>query len=277
MAIMPIERGKIREYATATAAARPAYLDDPKAPVPPTFLATVVFWTPIGETLRSPEVLRACAEAGVAADLGRLLSLEQEYVYPGPPPHAGETLQTAERLTDITVKRTRDGRAMVVVRFTVSFHDERGDLRAECQLHVGLRPAGAVMIEMTPGARLPERAFGPVTLTDIVRYQGASGDLNPIHHDDEFARAAGFPAAIGVGMLGAGWLAAYCTEHLGEENVRRFRTRFSSVVYRGDRLTASAEVVRLFEQDREARAELAIRLRKDDGSIVIDGTAEFAA
>ena len=32
MAIMPIERGKIREYATATSAARPAYLDDPKAP-----------------------------------------------------------------------------------------------------------------------------------------------------------------------------------------------------------------------------------------------------
>ena len=132
MAIMPIERGKIREYAVATAAARPAYLDDPKAPVPPTFLATVVFWTPIGQTLRSPEALRACAEAGVPADLGSLLSLEQEYVYHGPPPHAGETLQTAERLTDVTVKRTRDGRAMVVIRFTVSFTGERGDLRAEC-------------------------------------------------------------------------------------------------------------------------------------------------
>jgi acyl dehydratase len=132
------------------------------------------------------------------------------------------------------------------------------------------------MIELVPGSRFPERLFGPVTLTDIVRYQGASGDLNPIHHDDEFARAAGFPAAIGVGMLGAGWLAAYCTDHLGEENVRRFRTRFSSVVCRGDRLTASAEVVRLFDQGREPRAELAIRLRKDDGSIVIDGTAEFA-
>ena len=132
MAVMPIERGKIREYAAATAAARPAYLDDPKAPVPPTFLATVVFWTPIGDTLRSPEVLRACADAGVAADRGSLLSLEQEYVYPGPLPRAGETLRTAERLTDIRVKRTRDGRAMVVVRFTVSFHDEHGDLRAEC-------------------------------------------------------------------------------------------------------------------------------------------------
>ena len=113
-------------------------------------------------------------------------------------------------------------------------------------------------------------------MTDIVRYQGASGDLNPIHHDDEFARSAGFPAAISVGMLGAGWLAAYCTEHLGEVTVRRFRTRFSRVVYRGDRLTASGEVLRRFEQDREPRVELAIRLRKDDGSVVIDGTAEFA-
>jgi acyl dehydratase len=126
------------------------------------------------------------------------------------------------------------------------------------------------------GSRLPERAFGPVTLTDIVRYQGASGDMNPIHHDDEFARAAGFPAAFSAGMLGAGWLAAYCTEHLGEQAVRRFRTRFAAVVYRGDRLTASAEVIRLFTHDREARAELAIRLRKDDGCVVIDGTAEFA-
>jgi acyl dehydratase len=126
------------------------------------------------------------------------------------------------------------------------------------------------------GARLPERSFGPVTITDIVRYQGASGDLNPIHHDDEFARAAGFPAGISVGMLGAGWLAAYCTEHLGEETVRRFRTRFTAVVYRGDRLTASGEVVRRFVQDGEPRVELAVALRKDDGSVAVSGTAEFA-
>jgi acyl dehydratase len=132
------------------------------------------------------------------------------------------------------------------------------------------------LIELVPGARFPERTFGPVTATDIVRYQGASGDMNPIHHDDDFARAAGFPASISAGMLGAGWLAAYCTEHLGEETVRRFRTRFSAVVYRGDRLTASAEVVRRFEQDGEPRVELALRLRKGDGSVVTSGTAEFA-
>jgi acyl dehydratase len=130
--------------------------------------------------------------------------------------------------------------------------------------------------DRAPGDRLPERVFGPVTMTDIVRYQGASGDMNPIHHDDEFARAAGFPAAISVGMLGAGWLAAYCTEHLGEETVRRFRTRFSAVVHRGDRLTASAQVVRRFACDGETRVELAMQLRKDDGAVAISGTAEFA-
>lgn len=132
------------------------------------------------------------------------------------------------------------------------------------------------MIDLARGTRLPERTFGPVTMTDIVRYQGASGDMNPMHHDDELARSVGYPAAFSAGMLGAGWLAAYCTEHFGEESVRRFRTRFTQVVYRGDRLVASAEVVRLFRQGDERRLELAIQLRKDDGALVVDGSAEFA-
>jgi acyl dehydratase len=132
------------------------------------------------------------------------------------------------------------------------------------------------MMDLFPGMRFPDREFGPVSMTDIVRYQGASGDMNPMHHDDALARSAGYPAAFSVGMLGAGWLAAYCTEQLGEEAVRRFRTRFKDLVYRGDRLIASAEVIRLFEHKCEARVELSIRLRKPDGAIVVDGSAEFA-
>lgn len=131
-------------------------------------------------------------------------------------------------------------------------------------------------MDPVPGARLPERTFGPVTMTDIVRYQGASGDMVPMHHDDELARSAGYPASFSPGMLGAGWLAAYCTEQFGEETVRRFRTRFTQVVYRGDRLVASGEVVRLFEQDGEKRVELSIQLRKSDDTVVVDGSAEFS-
>lgn len=131
MAVMPVEWGKVREYARATAAARPEYLDDPNAPIPPTFLATVMYWTPIGDTVRAPEVAEACSAIGIEAGLRNLLSLEQEYVFHGRLPRAGDTLHTSERLHDVRVKQTRQG-PMVVVRFVVSFEDDGGQLRAEC-------------------------------------------------------------------------------------------------------------------------------------------------
>jgi len=115
MAIMPIEAGaRVREYATATAGRPPGLPGRPEGGrSPPTFLATVVFWTPIGATLRSPEGPAARAPRRAwRPTWAALLSLEQEYVYHGPPPaRRGETLETAERLSDITVKRTRDGAA----------------------------------------------------------------------------------------------------------------------------------------------------------------------
>src|SRR5262249_6185351 len=72
---------------------------------------------------------------------------------------------------------------------------------------------------------------GPLTRTDIVRYQGASGDMNPLHHDETFARAAGYNAPLAIGMLGAGLLATYATDWLGAENIRRFRIRFRAQVW----------------------------------------------
>ena len=125
------------------------------------------------------------------------------------------------------------------------------------------------------GQVLPEQSFGPVSMTDIVRYQGASGDLIPLHHDDEFARAAGFPAAFSVGMLSAGWLASVVTDRFGETAVRRFGTRFTGIVYRGDVLTASGEVVGL-TTDGESVAELELRLRNQDGHVVVEGRAQVA-
>lgn len=132
-AAMPIEWGKVREYARATGADRPVYVDDPHAPIPPTFLATVVLWTRIGQTLlHASEVHSVCAEAGVAPRIENLLSLEQEYVFPGPIPRAGETLHVTERLLDARVKQARSG-PMVVVRFVLDFRDADGTLRAECR------------------------------------------------------------------------------------------------------------------------------------------------
>jgi acyl dehydratase len=125
------------------------------------------------------------------------------------------------------------------------------------------------------GREFVPREFGPVTMTDIVRYQGASGDLNPMHHDDEIARSAGYPASFSVGMLGAGYLAAYCTELFGTRSVRRFRTRFRKVVYRGEVLTARAVVREIERSGYDARVELGLELLDSSGSVVVDGSAEL--
>jgi acyl dehydratase len=126
-----------------------------------------------------------------------------------------------------------------------------------------------------PGTILPSRVFGPVTMTDIVRYQGASGDLNPMHHDDELAQAAGYPAAFSVGMLGAGYLATYCTDLYGTDAVRRFRTRFEALVFRGALLAASGRVTRLADASEGPRVELELSVVDAAGTRVISGSAEL--
>ncbi|HEY3259148.1 MAG TPA: MaoC/PaaZ C-terminal domain-containing protein, partial [Pseudonocardiaceae bacterium] len=66
-----------------------------------------------------------------------------------------------------------------------------------------------------PGTAIPDLVDSPSTRTDYVRYQGASGDMNPIHHDEEYARAAGFPTVFAVGMLAAGILGSYLADLFG--------------------------------------------------------------
>ncbi|HEY2427897.1 MAG TPA: MaoC/PaaZ C-terminal domain-containing protein [Acidimicrobiales bacterium] len=126
------------------------------------------------------------------------------------------------------------------------------------------------------GTALPERTFGPLTRTDFVRYQGASGDFNPIHHDEDFARASGFESVFSVGMLQAGLLATYCTDLLGPENVRRFKVQFREQVWPGDRLVAAATVTSVYEADEEPRIDVDLIMTRVGGGTAITGLATFA-
>lgn len=125
---------------------------------------------------------------------------------------------------------------------------------------------------MTPP---PPRTFGPITRTDFVRYQGASGDMNPVHHDEPFAKAAGFPAPLGVGMFPAGVMASWATDWLGPENVRRVRMRWRAPVFPDDVLTVSGEVVRVYEEAGEPRVDLELAVTKQDGAVAVQGWMSF--
>lgn len=131
MAEMPIERGKIREYAVATKNDCAEFMLDPRSHIPPTFLATVVFWDSVNDMIHTPEALVACDQAGVKADVTALLSLEQEYIFYGPPPRAGDVLYTSARFDNAELKVSSRNR-MVLLHFAMEFRDGAGALQAEC-------------------------------------------------------------------------------------------------------------------------------------------------
>jgi acyl dehydratase len=126
------------------------------------------------------------------------------------------------------------------------------------------------------GQVLPEKMFGPVTRTDFVKYQGASGDFNPIHHDEEFAKAAGFPTVFSVGMLQAGYLATYATDLFGQDNVRKFRVQFREQVWPGDVLTCTGTVTgRRVDDAGDDVADLELTVTRQTGEPAIAGWATF--
>lgn len=89
---------------------------------------------------------------------------------------------------------------------------------------------------------LPPRRIGPITQTDIVRFAGAGGDFNPLHHDPVVARDAGFESVIAMGQLQAGMLAAFVSDFFGVENLRSFEVKFTAPVRVGDVLDFTGRV-----------------------------------
>jgi acyl dehydratase len=77
------------------------------------------------------------------------------------------------------------------------------------------------------------------TREQIAEYAEASGDHNPIHVDDAFARSIGLPGVIVHGMLQMGLLARVAAP--GGRELRRLSCRFSAIVRPGDTVTFRAQ------------------------------------
>lgn len=129
---IPLECGKIREFARATQSTDPAYRST--APlVPPTFLTTAAhFWEPTS-------VL-----ATLGLDLRRVLHGEEEFVFHGTPPRAGQTLTVSTRLVDEYERAGRRGGTMRFAVVLAEFRDDEGTLVAEQRTTV-IETAGAAV------------------------------------------------------------------------------------------------------------------------------------
>jgi acyl dehydratase len=125
------------------------------------------------------------------------------------------------------------------------------------------------------GATARERTIGPVTVSDFVRYAGASGDFNPMHFDVARAEEAGFEAPFAQGMFSAGVLASFAADWLGPENLRAIRVRFMEIVRLGDTLTCSGRVTSVGERGGERIAEVELAGRRQTGAVAVRGSATF--
>ena len=125
--------------------------------------------------------------------------------------------------------------------------------------------------DVREGEVLPEIRLESLTRTDFVRYAGASGDFNPIHHDQTFAEASGNPTVFAMGMLNAGILSRVATTYAGRPNIRAYKVRFAMRAWPGDSVICSGRVARKFEEAGEKRIEGELRAVNQRGEILIIG------
>lgn len=115
---------------------------------------------------------------------------------------------------------------------------------------------------VTPGMELEEITYGPITREAIKAYAEASGDDNPIHQDEEYARASGAPTVFAMGMLPAGYLGHAVSDWFGgPQHLRRFKVRFTTRVWPGDYIVCRGTVVAI--EGNIVKASIEARRRGD--------------
>lgn len=110
-----------------------------------------------------------------------------------------------------------------------------------------------------------------ISRTHIVKYAGASGDFNPLHHDDTFAQEnGGYPSIFAHGMLSMGLTGRMLTDWLGPVTLTNFGVRFTKQVWPGDTLTSKAEVTAV----DDGVATIRVVTVNQAGESVVEGEAK---
>jgi acyl dehydratase len=117
------------------------------------------------------------------------------------------------------------------------------------------------------GQALPARSF-PIERVDLIRYAGASGDFNPIHWNERFAKRVGLPDVIAHGMFTMAAAVRVVTDWVGDPGaVVDYGVRFTKPVVvpddgKGALLEVEAAVTEKLD-DRLVRIELIVRSAGD--------------
>jgi acyl dehydratase len=126
------------------------------------------------------------------------------------------------------------------------------------------------------GDRLPPLAKDAITRVQLALYAGASGDHNPIHLDDERARAGGLPGTIAHGMLTMAFLGQMVATWVPLTQIRRLGGRFSALTRPGDIVSCVGVVAAKTSEAGENRVTVDITAATAAGEKTVIGQAVIA-
>ena len=132
------------------------------------------------------------------------------------------------------------------------------------------------------GDAIPDYTSGPITRTHLVRYAGASGDFNPLHHDETFAKMIGLDSIIAHGMLIMGITGEAITAWVENKYLRKMSVRFLTMTEPVDwnnventknraTITISGKVIKKYEENGEKIIHCSIVAKDALGSRKLDG------
>jgi acyl dehydratase len=89
---------------------------------------------------------------------------------------------------------------------------------------------------------------------EIKAYADASGDQNPLHQDDNFARSVGFPGIIAHGMFTMAHLTKALTDWVGDPAaLKRMKVQFRAVVFMDEEIVAKGRIEQLDPSTKRAK------------------------
>ena len=125
--------------------------------------------------------------------------------------------------------------------------------------------------EIQEGDEAPPLVVANITRTHIVKYAGASGDFNPIHHDELYAIRAGNDRVFAMGMMTAGFLGNMVTDWVGDGRLRRYKIRFARQVWPGDTITCKGKILRKYTEGSAHYLEAEIFAENQRAEKVVTG------
>ena len=272
----PIEAGHVLQFRRAIGETTSS-----EGAPPPTFAMAADHFDPAYRR-RPGDPSRAVVEAA-----GALFHVEQRFEYHRHP-RIGERLVAHRVEPRRWTKQGRRGGRLDFVELVTEVHDDAGqpvvtttwlDVATE-HSHASLSTQRSGPPPEPPAPAVAEDGelvgvvADPVTRTQIVMYVGAAGDFHPLHHDDVYARAHGYPGVFAPGMLTMALTGrSVAAAAGGVERLTHFGGRFTTQVWPGDTLTTRVRPAPADEATSPGSSELRATTSNQHGAVVFEGWA----